>query len=595
MDKFLKSELDKLKKECDLSEHDIHKIYRVLPVPSDYNFVWADIKKLNGYPVGVVLTEEAIIIKAGKDIVKEKNKNILELWKNNQNKDHIKKPRKIDELYKIIPWEYYNPEDYQFLINEDDKNNYYSIDCEDSVLCGFNDSRLFNFFKSHQDHVLKSRNIGNIVLKDSAILASSTLNAGFAYFCAKNGFGTGNTGHGFFAEEASKTLDRLSGERSTVIGYDNAPSGPDKLIDGVNVQCKFYGSAKGSVNACFEDGVFRYQNIDGSPMKVEVPKDQYLEAIEIMKKKIKDGMVPGVTDENQAYDIIRESKLTYSQARNLAKAGTIESLTYDIYSGAINCLWAFGISSLVSFCTIFASTKDFKVACEGALKAGLAVYGTSILCSVISSQLARTSFMSAIDGLATAATGIFGTKVAQVITNAYRSMAGLTPIYGAAANSSFKNFLSSNILTTGVMLFVFSLPDTIKVLSKKISKTQYFKNLTVLTVGAATGTLGTIGATALIGSKIGGKFGKGIGRVIGFAGGAIVGTVASIGTKLALDGIREDDGKIMSRMFNALLTNAILDNMLTEDEQNDLFNLLSKDKSNKELKKLFENSLSSFS
>ena len=40
-------------------------------------------------------------------------------------------------------------------------------------------------------------------------------------------------------------------------------------------------------------------------------------------------------------NIVREGKLTYNQALNLAKAGTIESITFDAYTGAVNCLSVF--------------------------------------------------------------------------------------------------------------------------------------------------------------------------------------------------------------------------------------------------------------
>ena len=40
-------------------------------------------------------------------------------------------------------------------------------------------------------------------------------------------------------------------------------------------------------------------------------------------------------------NIVREGKLTYNQALNLAKVGTIESITFDAYTGAVNCLSVF--------------------------------------------------------------------------------------------------------------------------------------------------------------------------------------------------------------------------------------------------------------
>ena len=133
-----------------------------------------------------------------------------------------------------------------------------------------------------------------------------------------------------------------SGEQSTVVGRDNAKNGPDKIVNSAPIQCKYYKTAYSSVSACFkknpDTGVkeFRYFDLSGEAMGIEVPADQYSQAIEYMKTRIRDGQVPGVTDPNAAYGIVRKGKLTYNQALNLAKAGTVESITFDAATGAVN-------------------------------------------------------------------------------------------------------------------------------------------------------------------------------------------------------------------------------------------------------------------
>ena len=51
-----------------------------------------------------------------------------------------------------------------------------------------------------------------------------------------------------------------------------------------------------------------------------------------MQNRIDKGQIKGVTN---AEDIIRKGHFTYEQAKNLAKAGTIESLTYDAVNGIV--------------------------------------------------------------------------------------------------------------------------------------------------------------------------------------------------------------------------------------------------------------------
>lgn len=61
-----------------------------------------------------------------------------------------------------------------------------------------------------------------------------------------------------------------------------------------------------------------------------------------MRNKIREGKVPGVTDPAEASRLIRRGHLTYTQARNITRFGTIESVTYDIAEGSVVSLAAEG-------------------------------------------------------------------------------------------------------------------------------------------------------------------------------------------------------------------------------------------------------------
>ena len=43
----------------------------------------------------------------------------------------------------------------------------------------------------------------------------------------------------------------------------------------------------------------------------------------------------GVTDGSEAENLVRKGNVTYAQAKNIAKAGTIDSLKYDAANGVI--------------------------------------------------------------------------------------------------------------------------------------------------------------------------------------------------------------------------------------------------------------------
>ena len=81
-------------------------------------------------------------------------------------------------------------------------------------------------------------------------------------------------------------------------------------------------------------------------MQIEVPSDKYDAAVEAMQEKIRKGKIPGVTDPDEAKNIVRKGHFTYEQAKNIAKAGTVESLTYDAVNGAIIATSAFVVKIL---------------------------------------------------------------------------------------------------------------------------------------------------------------------------------------------------------------------------------------------------------
>jgi len=60
MDLILKELVNRLPHpDIELTESNIKKIYRLIPVPNDYRILWADIMSFGGYPAGVVITEQS--------------------------------------------------------------------------------------------------------------------------------------------------------------------------------------------------------------------------------------------------------------------------------------------------------------------------------------------------------------------------------------------------------------------------------------------------------------------------------------------------------------------------------------------------------
>ncbi len=134
-------------------------------------------------------------------------------------------------------------------------------------------------------------------------------------------------GHGFAAEQANTLYDNLTGHKARVVGDNNAINGADRILDGIEIQSKYCATGSRCINECFADdgkGAFRYYTNNGKPMAIEVPSDKYEAAVSAMEEKIRRGQVKGITDPSEAKNIVKKGHFTYEQAKNIAKAGTVE-------------------------------------------------------------------------------------------------------------------------------------------------------------------------------------------------------------------------------------------------------------------------------
>lgn len=53
-------------------------------------------------------------------------------------------------------------------------------------------------------------------------------------------------GHGYAAEQANNLYDILTGKDAKIVGGDNAKDGPDRMVNGVNIQTKYCHDAASS-------------------------------------------------------------------------------------------------------------------------------------------------------------------------------------------------------------------------------------------------------------------------------------------------------------------------------------------------------------
>lgn len=574
MTDIYESVLSELPKGTELTEHNLKNIHRLFPVPTDFKVLWASVETFGGHPSGIIVTDQALIIKGTSQGVKTANE------------ERDKKSERLTALYQIILWEHFDSDDFTI---EPEKEGKYSIVYASTKFSNFSNGCLANLFI---DKITKHNSAKKADFKAAIdVAALNIIGLDNVIFAAAYGADTSDKGHGIYAEEAGAILDKINREKVEVVGRDNAKNGPDKVVNGNPVQCKYCNTASSSVGNCFKTNAsgikeFRYYDMSGNPMMVEVPKDQYDKAIELMKNRILDGQVPGVTDPNVAYSIIRKGKLTYIQARNLAKAGTIESLAYDTVTGAINCSFAFGLSALVSFAFAFYRTKNPKEAARDAAITGLQTFGLSLATQVLSTQIARTGLQKSLIPISELIVKNMGSKTTQTLINAIRRLAGKKPIYGGAAQKSLAKALRSNAIAQGIAFVVFIVPDTVKITRRKMSGYQYAKNVSSLFMSfAGTGAIG-LGGTVLLGKKIAEKIPHPAAKVIVFVVGAVGGIVVGEGVRKTFEIFREDDAVIAERMFNAAIMNICVDYMFNEKEIELLLTQLFSDNDTKKALKL---------
>ena len=394
-------------------------------------------------------------------------------------------------------------------------------------------------------------------------------------------------GHGYAGEHANNLADQMMGKKAKLVGQGNQLDGADRMVNGELIQTKYCRSGSDCIKECFDGDRFRYVNADGRPMKIEVPSDKYDAALDAMKDRINKGEIPGVTDPLDAEKIIKKGLFTYEQAKNIAKAGTVESLTYDSVKGIQLGVQAFGLSAVLTFAACVWSGDDVETAFRTSLEAGIKVFGVAWGGTVISSQLARTGLEKALRPMTDRIVNQLGSKAAAKIAAAVSGK----KIFGSAAKKHVSKLMRGNMITTLATTAVLSSKDMIHATEGKISGGQLTKNL--VTTGANVGA-GTIGMTA--GAAQGAAWGTailpGVGTAVGgFLGGLFgavaAGSAAGGATKFVMDQFIEDDRNLIIPIVEEQFGMVAENYLFGQAEADRLIGMLQEDGFENKLKEIF--------
>ena len=383
-------------------------------------------------------------------------------------------------------------------------------------------------------------------------------------------------GHGFAAERVNHLHDKSMGKDALLVGDDNIKNGADRMVNGASIQSKYCSSGSKCIQECFDNGKFRYFNPDGTPMQIEVPADKYNDAVKAMQARIRKGEIPGVKDPSEAKNIVKKGFLTYEQAKNVARFGTIESITYDAVNGAIIGTTTLGITAAITFALSIWNGDDFETAVSNAVASGLKVGGISFATAVLAGQMTKAGTYSLVAGASGKIVQMIGPKGSALLVNAFRSG---TNIYGAAAMKSAQKLLGSNLITAGASIVVLSSIDIVNIFRGRISGAQFFKNLVNATASVGGATAGWAGGAAagVAAGSVFGPVGTAVGGFIGgllgaFGGGAAAGTISSS----VMDELIEDDAKEMVGIIEEEFKEIVVNYLLNKEESEKLADSLSK-------------------
>ena len=372
------------------------------------------------------------------------------------------------------------------------------------------------------------------------------------------------SGYGFAAEDANNLNDKLQGKIAEVIGTSNELNGPDRVVNGVFLQSKYYQSASKTVAAAFDSssGYYRYEG-----QVLEVPKDQWEVCVRFMRKRIEQGKVPGIKNTADAEKIVRQGSVTYQQAKNIARAGNIDSLIFDAKTQIVTSISVFPISFAVTFAHSRWRGESIKDATLAALGCAVLSGSTMILTGVVSAQLLRTGIGAfGATSVRNSVRTLSRTPVGREVTHQIATVSLGKLVAGAAAVNHVSKLLRTNAITAAVAAVVTSTPDFYRAIFKRsISWRQFAKNTSINAAGVVTGTTGWIGGAAIgsafpgIGTVAGGL----VGGIVGSLGAGIGGTTAA---KFFANKFVKDDSERLIKLLQKEIERLASEYVLTEDE-----------------------------
>jgi hypothetical protein len=375
-------------------------------------------------------------------------------------------------------------------------------------------------------------------------------------------------GTGFAAEDANHARDLLLGRRPKLVGVSNEKNGADRIVGRLSLQSKYYCSPAETVAAAFdpESSIYRYPG-----HALEVPRDQYDACVDLMRRRIQSGKVPGFENPAEAESLVQRGAITYRQARNIARPGNIESLKFDVVTQAVVSSSGMGLSFVVMYASRVWSGERHNIAIRHAARDASLVGGQTLATGVISAQILRTKIAAASSAaIRHVLKAGYKTNVGKRLVKGVATGSLGKAVRGAAATNHVAKVLRTNAVTAAVAAAVMTTPDFYRVaFARSISWRQFTKNASINASQTAAGAVGWLGGAA--GGAALGSFIPGVGTAVGGIVGGFVGAASAgvAGSKLArsvADRVAKDDEELLREIVSIEMQMIACEHLLTLPE-----------------------------
>ncbi len=388
----------------------------------------------------------------------------------------------------------------------------------------------------------------------------------------------GTQAHGYAAEYASRTFDRMMGKHVESQERDASgkqkDAGADKIVNGQKVQIKF---AKKPRDTYAE--AFKKKNYVKDNQKIEVPRNQYNEVRDLLQKDIDAGKIDGIEPGTPAEDYLVRSHFSYKDSCRFAAAGNIESISLDLVSGVITAVPGATITGIIVFASAIWSGVDIKEAAKVGLKAsGKAVTKSAVIYTVtmqasreylwkfVPNNTKKIMEKNRINPLFTASE-----KAAQKIKDSSMAKSNL------GKKIKLDKVNGQKVVSGTVTVAVVFGPDVCRACMGKISAKQLAKNASIGVVGKA-------------GASVGGALGSGAGPIGTAIGSMVGGSVAGAAAKTVADRVVEDDAVKLFRIMKEEFLDIVMTSYLTQKEFDEVAKntIFDKKKMGKELQNMYK-------